>query len=190
MPKTRFVVACSSLHLLMASAAAAQFPIQTVEVAGAYYAFAGEDLDGLESAPRVQVSVYGATRLALVGVTGTWGRGGIEGFDESFEEVGLGLALRRSFGTPGSLGGFLGVHLGWTRLSVELDPGVEENGFTLGVSGGPELDVGGVRVFLGGEVLWQTMGDIRLIEGAPIGTGGDQGWRLGGKLGILLGRIS
>ena len=190
MSKLRSLAACATLTLLIPTVAAAQFPIQTVELAGAYYAFAGDDLDGLEAAPRVQASLYGATRLSLVGLTGTWGRGGIEGFDESYEEFGLGLTLRRSFGSPGSLGAFLGVHLGWTRLSVELDPGIEENGFTMGLSGGPELDVGGVRIFLGGEVLWQTMGDIRLIEGAPIGTGGDQGWRLGGKLGVLLGRIS
>jgi len=190
MSKRRSLAACTALLLLVPSTGAAQLPLPAVEVAGAYYAFTGEDLDGLEPAPRIQVSLYGTTGLALVGVTGTWGRGGIEGFDESFEEVGLGLTLRRSFGAPGSLGAYAAVHAGWTRLSVELDPGVEENGFTVGLSGGPELDVGGVRVFLAGEVLWQTMGDVRLIEGAPIGTGGDQGWRLGGKLGILLGRVS
>jgi len=174
-------------------ATAAQFPVQSFEVAGAYYAFVGEDLDFLEAAPRVQASIYGAVRGSLVGITGTWGRGGVEDFEQSFHEFGLGGTLRHSFGASSSIGGYASLHLGRTPQSTDLQPqspGVEENGFTAGLSGGPEMDVGGARVFLGGEVLWQTMGDIRLIEGAPIASGGDRGWRLGGKLGILFGRTS
>lgn len=182
----RAVRLCALLGLLLPRAVAAQVPIEAIELSGGYFAFGGDDFDGFEAGPGGQLSLLLDLGLPVaLGVTGTYGRGDVEGLDAKYREVGFGATGRYAPG-DGSVGPYLGLHAGWTRLTVDLSPDaadVETNGFALGPSAGLEIPIGGIRLTLGGEVLWRSMGSVRLAAGA--GDGGAKGWRYGAELGLV-----
>lgn len=175
---------------LVPALVSAQVTIESIELAGGLSAFGGDDFGDLEAGPRFQLSLYApATPALAIGVTGTYGRGGIDGLDPSYQEIGIGGTVRHRFvGEEGDVGAYLGAYLGWIRVSVDLPPKIDANGVMLGPVAGIDFPLGGVTLFVGGEMLWLTTGDFRIAEGlgVGIGSGGEKGWRYGGEVGLRI----
>lgn len=171
----------------------AQVPVEMIEVSGGYFGFGGDDFEGLQAGPRGRLTLLlGLGSPVSLGITGTYGRGGIEGADPSYTEWGLGGTGRATFGAPGATALYASLYAGWTRLSVDLGapfPAVEENGFAIGPSLGVRIPVGSLALTVGGEVRYQSMGDFRLSgpgAGPNLGGGGTKGWRFGAEVGLIL----
>jgi hypothetical protein len=193
MAKLPTIVLASAL-LAFPVGTAAQLGFAGAEVSAGFAGWSGDDLGDFGAGPRFKASIYTPAGPTLsVGLTGAYGRGDITDLDKTYEELGIGATLRRAFDTEGPLGFYGSLFAGWSRLSVDLapeNPRIQENGFAIGPALGVELALGGGRTRLtaGGELLWHSMGDIRLSSGAPsFAEGGDKGWHFGGTIGLFFG---
>ena len=167
-----------------------QIPLEGVAISGGYYGWGGSNVDGLEAGSRFNVSVFGLNTPTLaLALTGTYGVGGLEGTEADVQEWGLGISLRRLFGSPSAAARFfVDAHLGWTQLRVdiaEVSSDVEENGISVGPGMGVSIPIASsFRTFVAFDALLHRYGEIRFSEGEGTGESGNSGWRVGGRVGL------